>query len=295
MIPLSIIMIDDEDEQAFIQRLFLENERGMYAIAMRLVKEHNTACDIVSAACVKMIEKTAYLQKIDEQKQTPYILSIVKNQSCTAIALALHPYHKKGMIHMKRLISLIALFLCTTLLALPGLAEDYETAMFNAIEHWDALAQQYENQLIEEQCFVASFFTDAIQYACEDNYAMIDAINACDSLDDFVALLNNGVIDPNSPCVPEDDILASVYAVLDAAGYERPSGIFVLHLTSAGIDHWYVQCGSRTIRTYDNGDELLESVVAYKLVFSGENHQLTIFADTSIIGEISLLLRHLAN
>lgn len=184
---------------------------------------------------------------------------------------------------MKRLISLIALFLCTTLLALPVLAEDYETAMFNAIEHWDALAQQYENQLTEEQRFVASFFTDAIQYAREDNYAMIDAINACDSLDDFIALLNNGVIDPNSPCVPEDDILASVYAVLDAAGYERPSGIFVLHLTSAGIDHWYVQCGSRTIRTYDNGDELLESVVAYKLVFSGENHQLTMFADTSII------------
>lgn len=79
MIPLSIIMIDDEDKQAFIQRLFLENERGMYAIAMRIVKDHNTACDIVSAACVKMIEKIAYLQKIDEQKQTPYILSIVKN------------------------------------------------------------------------------------------------------------------------------------------------------------------------------------------------------------------------
>lgn len=79
MIPMAIMMIEDENDQAFIQRLFLQNERSMYAMAVNLVKEHKTACDMVSASCVKMIEKIDYLREIDEQKLTPYILSIVKN------------------------------------------------------------------------------------------------------------------------------------------------------------------------------------------------------------------------
>lgn len=42
MIPLAIMMIEDENDQALIQRLFLQNERFMYAMAMKIVKEHNT-------------------------------------------------------------------------------------------------------------------------------------------------------------------------------------------------------------------------------------------------------------
>ena len=79
MLPFVIMMISDENDRELIQRLFLQNERSMYAMAMRVVKDHHTACDIVSAACVKMIEKVDYLRKINLQKQTPYILSIVKN------------------------------------------------------------------------------------------------------------------------------------------------------------------------------------------------------------------------
>lgn len=79
MLPLLLMTIGDESDRELIQRLFLQNERSMYAMAMSIVKEHHTACDIVSAACEKMIEKIDYLRKIDPQKQTPYILSIVKN------------------------------------------------------------------------------------------------------------------------------------------------------------------------------------------------------------------------
>lgn len=79
MIPIAIMMIEDENDREFIQRLFLQNERSMYVMAMSIVKEHNTACDMVSASCIKMIEKIDYLRKIDVQKQMPYILSIVKN------------------------------------------------------------------------------------------------------------------------------------------------------------------------------------------------------------------------
>lgn len=68
MIPIAIMMIEDENDREFIQRLFLQNERSMYVMAMSIVKEHNTACDMVSVSCIKMIEKIDYLRKIDVQK-----------------------------------------------------------------------------------------------------------------------------------------------------------------------------------------------------------------------------------
>ncbi len=76
---LLMMTVNNESDRELIQRLFLQNERSMYAMALSIVKEHHTACDIVSAACEKMIEKVDYLRKIDPKKQTPYILSIVKN------------------------------------------------------------------------------------------------------------------------------------------------------------------------------------------------------------------------
>ena len=81
MIPIVIMAIEDESDRDYITGLFLKNERGMYAMALKIVKEHHTACDMVSESCLKMIEKISYLRAISAQKQTPYILSIVKNTS----------------------------------------------------------------------------------------------------------------------------------------------------------------------------------------------------------------------
>ena len=81
MIPIVIMVIEDESDRDYITGLFLKNERGMYAMALKIVKEHHTACDMVSESCLKMIEKIGYLREISVQKQTPYILSIVKNTS----------------------------------------------------------------------------------------------------------------------------------------------------------------------------------------------------------------------
>ncbi len=194
---------------------------------------------------------------------------------------------------MKHFLSLVAFISGIALLFVPAFAEeaadesrqDYETAMFAAIEHWDELEKQYDEQLTVQQRFIARYrFTDAIQYAREDNYAMIDAINACDSLDDFVAILNNGVIDPNTPCVPEDEIIEYVFTIMEAAGYERPELIFALHLNSTHGGHsWHVECGYMGLRTYENGDEFVEPFIEYKLELAGEDHRLTMFADTDII------------
>ena len=73
MIPIVIMAIEDESDRDYITGLFLKNERGMYAMALKIVKEHHTACDMVSESCLKMIEKIGYLREISVQKQTPYI------------------------------------------------------------------------------------------------------------------------------------------------------------------------------------------------------------------------------
>ena len=75
MIPIVIMAIEDESDRDYITGLFLKNERSMYAMALKIVKEHHTACDMVSEACLKMIEKIGYLREISVQKQTPYTVS----------------------------------------------------------------------------------------------------------------------------------------------------------------------------------------------------------------------------
>lgn len=79
MIPTKAAKRKAEIDKAYVYRLFLKNERSMYFIAIDVVKEPYVACDIVSAACVTMMEKCDYLRAIEPQKQTAYILSIVKN------------------------------------------------------------------------------------------------------------------------------------------------------------------------------------------------------------------------
>lgn len=69
MIPIVIMAIEDESDRDYITGLFLKNERGMYAMALKIVKEHHTACDMVSESCLKMIEKIGYLREISVQKQ----------------------------------------------------------------------------------------------------------------------------------------------------------------------------------------------------------------------------------
>lgn len=81
MMPMAIMLIEDENDRDFIQRLFLQNEFAMFGMALRIVKDHHTASDMVSASCLKMIEKIDYLRKIPVCKQTPYIISIVRNTS----------------------------------------------------------------------------------------------------------------------------------------------------------------------------------------------------------------------
>ena len=81
MIPIVIMAIEDESDRDYITGLFLKNERGMYAMALKIVKEHHTACDMVSESCLKMIEKIGYLREISDLLVSAKDVSTVKTQT----------------------------------------------------------------------------------------------------------------------------------------------------------------------------------------------------------------------
>ncbi len=81
MIPMAIMMISNEEDRDFIKRLFLENEVAMFIAANNVVRDYHIARDMVSEACVVMINKIEYLRKIDEDKRTSYIIAIARNNA----------------------------------------------------------------------------------------------------------------------------------------------------------------------------------------------------------------------
>lgn len=200
---------------------------------------------------------------------------------------------------MKKHLRLFSAIVCVLLVFASACAEgsnseasrDYETAMFAAIDRWDEMKHQYDALMTEQQRFVCMNFTDAIQYAREGNFAMIDAINACSSYDDFVALLNGGVIDPNNPCVPEEEIINQIRAIIKEAGYSQPECIYVLHLTTGG-DTWYAECGHRGPWTDPDGDIFIQNIIEYKVELSGENHVLTLFTTPDRIVDSQITVRY---
>ena len=75
------MMVPEEDDKEFMKRLFLENELAMFIAARNIVKDYYIARDMVSESCIVMIKKIGYLREIELSKRTPYIISIVRNNS----------------------------------------------------------------------------------------------------------------------------------------------------------------------------------------------------------------------
>lgn len=80
-IPMFLMAIENEEDSAFIRRLYLENQEAMFRTALKIVKDEHTARDMVSDAYLRMIVKIDTLRKIASCKLTAYVISIVRNTS----------------------------------------------------------------------------------------------------------------------------------------------------------------------------------------------------------------------
>lgn len=79
--PAVLMAIANEEDSAFIRTLYLKNEHAMFITALRIVKDEHTANDMVSTACVLMVEKIKRLRKINSCKLDQYVIKIVRNTS----------------------------------------------------------------------------------------------------------------------------------------------------------------------------------------------------------------------
>lgn len=81
MLPMMILMIEDENDRAFIERLYLDNRFLMFKKAFEIVRSPFVAEDIVSDVCTLMVEKITYLRKIDVCKRRACLVIFVRNKA----------------------------------------------------------------------------------------------------------------------------------------------------------------------------------------------------------------------
>lgn len=81
LIPLAILAIDDEDDRAFMTRIYLDYRRLMYSVAIEIVRDSHIAEDMVSSAIIELIKNIDTLRKINGYRLRSYIASIVRNDS----------------------------------------------------------------------------------------------------------------------------------------------------------------------------------------------------------------------
>lgn len=79
--PVSIMMMDDDDDRSFMEKLYIQYRHLMFRKALKIVEQPQNAEDVVSAACESLIENVDTLRKLNVCKLRAYIVSTVRNAS----------------------------------------------------------------------------------------------------------------------------------------------------------------------------------------------------------------------
>lgn len=182
------------------------------------------------------------------------------------------------------LLGLVLMLLCGVACAEPV---GDENLILAAQDKWEVLERTYREELTEQQRFVAHFIFDGIGMAHEEeDTELFDAIEACDSLESFVALLGEGVFYPGDPFLDESAVLEKADEILKAAAIERPSCVFAQHFPNGPFkqtDCWNVLYGHYTEVDYGDGWIENEPRVDYTIYFCGEKLQLVACIATEYI------------
>ena len=78
---LCIMAIENDDDRAFMQRLYTVHERLMYRAALKMTRNIRDADDVVGAACESLIKGIDHLKAINVRAHPAYITSAVRNQA----------------------------------------------------------------------------------------------------------------------------------------------------------------------------------------------------------------------
>lgn len=80
-IPVAILSIGNEDDRAFMVRLYIDYRWLMYKVALSVVREPQLAEDMVSQTLCEMIDNLEKIRAVDCCKLRGYIVSFVRNVS----------------------------------------------------------------------------------------------------------------------------------------------------------------------------------------------------------------------
>lgn len=81
MIPYCILVIDNDDDRAFMERLFVDYHRLMYHEIIKLVHDQWAAEDVMQSTLVRLIDKIPELRTKERDHLVNYIISASKNQA----------------------------------------------------------------------------------------------------------------------------------------------------------------------------------------------------------------------
>ena len=74
LFPAVIAAIENDDDRAFMEKLYLDHRYLMFKVARGIVDSPHAAEDMVAEACVSLIENIDTLRKINSCKLRPYIV-----------------------------------------------------------------------------------------------------------------------------------------------------------------------------------------------------------------------------
>lgn len=79
MLPLVIMAIEDESENAFMTWLYLQYRRLIYSEIQKITGNTDEVEDLLQSVIKKLIEKVSLLQGMERNKLVNYIISTTKN------------------------------------------------------------------------------------------------------------------------------------------------------------------------------------------------------------------------
>lgn len=93
MIPYCILVIEDDDDRAFMEQLFVDYHRLMYHEIFKLVHDQWAAEDVMQSTLVRLIDKIPELRIKDRDHLVNYIITASKNQGPQLHAGFRAPFH----------------------------------------------------------------------------------------------------------------------------------------------------------------------------------------------------------
>lgn len=78
-IPISILAIEDENDRAFMQQLYLDYAKLMHICALKILRSREDADDAVDDACIKLIGQIPKLRTFNRYVLRQYIVVTIEN------------------------------------------------------------------------------------------------------------------------------------------------------------------------------------------------------------------------